>query len=378
MKYISKRAAAIAPSATLEISARAAQMCAEGKDIISFALGEPDLKTPSYICDAAKAALDRGLTKYTATAGIKELRTAICEKLLKQNSLKYTPEQIVVSNGAKQAVYNALMALVNPGDEVIIPTPYWVTYPEIVKLCGGVCVFVDNIEAIPQKLTKKTKVIIINSPNNPTGEVINESRLSALANAIKDTQIWVISDEIYEHLIYDGAKHISIARFYDKTVVINGLSKSFSMTGWRVGYTATTSTELSRAMAALQSHCTSSIITPAQYASLTALTSPLSDGAVLEMRKTFDARRKYMLKRLEKMPNLTFIKPYGAFYVMIKINATAADLLEHAQIATVPGEAFGAPGYVRMSYTLSMEELKTGLDRLDRYLKSLAKHQSQL
>ena len=370
---LSQRVLGLTPSVTFEISARAAQMRAERKQIISFAIGEPDFGTPLYICNAAKTAIDQGRTKYTATAGILELREAICAKLLKQNGLKYRPEQIVVSNGAKQALFNALMALIDPGDEVIIPAPYWLTYVEIVKLCGGIGVFTDGIENIPQYITGKTKAVIINSPNNPTGEVIEETRLIELAKTLQTTNIWVISDEIYEQLVYDGAVHVSIAKFHEKTVVINGLSKSYAMTGWRIGYTATSSMELSNAMAGLQSHCTSGIITPAQFAALEALTNPVGDKTVTWMIQTFDQRRKYMIERLEKMPGLEFIKPQGAFYVMIKVNATAEDLLEHAEIATVPGDAFGAPGFIRLSYTVSKEDLKTGLDRLEQYLKSLAK-----
>jgi len=371
----SQRAQNISASITLAISARAKKMQEDGINVINFTVGEPDFNTPEYIIAAAKKALDAGHTKYTASAGILPLRKAICEKLKRDNDLVYTPNQIVVANGAKQAIAGTILAIIDPGDEVIIPAPYWITYPELVKLAGGVPVFVsggDDFKITPQQLksaiTPKTKAIIINSPNNPTGAVYTEAELRALADVLKGTNVWVISDEVYEHLIYGNIKHFSIACVCDRTVVINGFSKTFSMTGWRIGYSAS-SVEIATAIENLQSHMTSNVNTMTQYAAIEALQGSGGEKFLKDMLAEFGQRRKYMVERISKMPNVSCNTPDGAFYVMVKTNVTAEQLLEHARIATVPGEAFGAPGYIRFCYTVSMKDIIEGMDRLEQFLK---------
>jgi len=416
---IADRAKSAKASATLAISARVDEMRQQGQRIINFTIGEPDFNTPDYIIDAAKKALDEGKTKYTATAGLFKLRAAICEKLKRDNGLEYDIHQIVVSNGAKQALFNAVMALVNPGDEVIIPAPYWVTYPELVKLAGGVPVFVQTDEsegfkmsaaALKNAITGKTKAVIINSPNNPTGAVYSQAELGKLAAVIESAGIWVISDEIYEALIYPNCsntneKNWSIAKYSDelfkRTVIVNGFSKTYSMTGWRIGYSACCA-ELSRAMENIQSHVTSNINTMTQYAALQALSmeniqshvtsnintmtqyaalQALSDEKGENFRKQmvaeFDKRRKYMTMRLSTLPFVAFTVPQGAFYVLVNVarlgngDDVAAGLLEKAKIAVVPGAAFGAPDYIRLCYTVSIDDIKAGMDSLESYLNGL-------
>ena len=346
----------------------------EGISVINFTVGEPDFNTPSYIIEAAKLALDSGLTKYTASAGILPLRQLICAKLKRDNDLTYNPNQIVVSNGAKQALAGAILALVDPGDEVIIPVPYWVTYPELVKMAWGAPVFIEGGEdfkitpmQLQKALTTRTKVVIINSPNNPTGAVYSEAELRALAEVLNGTRIWVISDEVYEHLIYGDVKHFSIAKCYDRTVVVNGFSKTFSMTGWRIGYSAC-APEVAFAIDNIQSHMTSNVNTMTQYASVEALGGSGGAKFLKDMVAEFDRRRRYMVERISKMPGVTCNTPDGAFYVMVGTTATAEQLLEHARIATVPGAAFGAPGYIRFCYTVSMEDIIEGMNRLEEFL----------
>jgi len=374
---ISKRAQNIQASITLAISAKAKQMQEEGIKVINFTVGEPDFGTPEYIIEAAKKALDAGHTKYTASAGIIPLRRAICEKLKRDNGLEYTPSQIVVANGAKQALAGTVLALVNPGDEVIIPAPYWITYPELVKLAGGTPVFVEtgeDFKITPEQLeaaiTAKTKAVIINSPNNPTGAVYTESQLRALADVLKsENAIWVISDEVYENLVYGKAKHFSIARVYNRTVVINGFSKTYSMTGWRIGYSAS-SAEVAAAIDNIQSHVTSNVNTMTQHAGQEALAGKQGDKFLRDMLAEFDRRRSYITERISKMPRASCNLPDGAFYVMVKTDVTSEQLLDYARIATVPGAAFGAPGYIRFSYTVSVDDIKEGMDRLEAYLDS--------
>jgi aspartate aminotransferase len=393
---IAGRARGVAASLTRAISAKAPRMQDEGTRVINFTVGEPDFNTPEYITAAARRAIAEGKTKYTASAGVLPLRAAICDKLRRDNGLTYTPDQVVVANGAKQAIFNVTQALIDEGDEVIIPAPYWLTYPELVKLAGGVPVFVATTAAggfkmtpkmLQSALTPKTKAVILNSPNNPTGAVYSESELRGLAAVIEKAGIWVISDEIYENLRYGGTTHYSVARYspalYRRTVVINGMSKTFAMTGWRVGYSAC-DRELARAIDNMQSHVISNVNTVTQYAALTALTGAEGAEFLQGMVKTFDERRKYMIERLKKMPRISITEPEGAFYVMVDVqgiyqkvkgishaHAVAEDLLDKARIAVVPGEAFGAPNYIRLSYTLSMENIREGLDALEKYLSDL-------
>lgn len=395
---IAKRAKQISPSLTLEITARAKKMKADGIAVVSFAAGEPDFNTPAYIVEAGHKALELGMTKYTPASGTLQLKTAICEKLKNDNALDYSPSNIVVSNGGKHSLFNAFMAILNPGDEVIIPSPYWLSYPEIVKMAGGVPVFVrtkpeNNFKItgveLENAITDKTKAFIINNPNNPTGAVYTRSELNALASVIEKHNMFVVSDEIYEKLNYEH-RHHSIAAYSDVlkdlTIVVNGMSKTYSMTGWRVGYTAANE-QISAAMASMQSHSTSNVNSIAQYASYVALSDKMHGEAFLEdMRATFDARRALMMLRLSRL-GLTYIEPKGAFYIMVPINKfigknyegqiirTAFDfatmLLEHAQVAVIPCESFGAPDYVRLSYAASEKDIERGLNSLGSFIGQL-------
>ena len=395
---ISKRARIISPSLTLEITAKAKKMKADGIAVVSFAAGEPDFNTPDYIIEAGHKGLEMGLTKYTPTAGTAQLKAAICEKLHNDNALDYAPSQIVVSNGGKHSLFNAFMAILDPGDEVIIPSPYWLSYPELVKMAAGTPVFVEtkpehNFKITPEELeaaiTPKTKAFILNNPNNPTGAVYTRSELNKLAAVIEAHEIYVISDEIYEKLNYEHRSH-SIAAYSDilkeRTIVINGMSKTYSMTGWRVGYAAANEL-VAAAMSNIQSHSTSNVNAVAQYASYIALSDKLHGDAFLEdMRATFDARRALMMLRLTRA-GLKFIEPKGAFYVMVSVKEfegsrydgqevrCASDfanlLLEHAQVAVIPCEGFGAPDYIRLSYAASEKDIERGLDALTAFVKQL-------
>ncbi len=395
---IAQRAKQISPSLTLEITARAKKMKADGIPVVSFAAGEPDFNTPDYIIQAAHKALDMGMTKYTPASGIAELKNAICEKLKNDNALEYLPSQIVVSNGGKHSLTNACLTILNPGDEVIIPSPYWLSYPEIVKMAGGVPVFVNtqpenNFKITATELEKaisdKTKAFILNNPNNPTGAVYTRSELNALASVIEKHDVYVISDEIYEKLNYEH-RHHSIAAYSDilkdRTIVVNGMSKTYSMTGWRVGYSAANE-KIAAAMSSIQSHSTSNVNAVAQYASYVALSDKYHGDAFLEdMRATFDARRALMMLRLSRL-GLHFIEPKGAFYVMVSIKDfegkmyeglrirtaydLASSLLEHAQVAVIPCEGFGAPDYIRLSYAASEKDIERGLDSIKSYIAQL-------
>ncbi|MCL2370812.1 MAG: pyridoxal phosphate-dependent aminotransferase [Firmicutes bacterium] len=397
---IAQRAASIAPSLTLAITAKAKKMQEDGVKVVGFGAGEPDFNTPDYIIAAAKNALDKGLTKYTPSSGILPLRQAICQKFKKDNGLTYAPNQIVVSNGAKHSLHNACQAIIEGGDEVIIPSPYWLTYPELVGIAGGKCVFVETSaknsfcmtpEQLEAAITKKTKAVIINSPSNPTGGIYSEKDLRALAAVIqKHPSIYVISDEIYENLVYDGKKHFSIAAvdedMYNRTIVVNGMSKTYSMTGWRIGYTAC-EPKLAAVMDNMQSHTTSNPNSIAQYAALEAIASPEGDKFLSQLVTTFDSRRKAMAARLAKMPLISHVVPSGAFYFMVditklkgktiggvKIKAAqevAEILLTQAEIAVVPGEAFGAPDYIRLSYALAPADMERGLDKLENFLNNI-------
>lgn len=392
---LSKKAKEISSSVTLEITAKAKKMKDEGIDVISFGAGEPDFNTPLNIQNAAIEAIQKGLTRYTAASGIMELKKAICDKLKRENSLEYKPSQIVISNGAKHSIYNALQAICNPGDEVIVPVPYWVSYPELIKLVDAVPVFVKTKEennfkytkeSLEAAITPRTKAIILNSPNNPTGSVYDIKDLEFIAEMAIKYDLIIISDEIYEKLIYDGTEHISIASLGDeikeRTIVINGVSKAYAMTGWRIGYTASNE-EIAKLMSNLQSHETSNPNTIAQYASLEAINGPQKDIEI--MRKEFEKRRNYMVDKINSIEGLSCVKPLGAFYVMINITKIKGKnikgyninssidfcnaLLEYSKVAAIPGEGFGDDDYIRLSYATSMENIIEGLNRIEGFLK---------
>ena len=394
---LSKKAQRIQASVTLAITAKAKEMKENGIDVISFGAGEPDFNTPQNIINAAIKAMEDGNTKYTNVNGILPLREAICKKFKDDNNLVYNPSQIVVSTGAKQSLANAFLAILNPGDEVIVPNPYWVSYPELIRLADGKPVFVESNETSSYKFTKenlekvvteKTKAIILNTPNNPTGTIYNKEELIEIAEFAKKYDLIIISDEMYEKLLYDGEKHISIASVsddaYERTIVINGLSKSYAMTGWRLGYCGATE-KISKLMTNIQSHMTSNVCSITQYAAIEALNGP--QDKVKEMIFEFERRRNYMVKTLEKMNNLSIIKPQGAFYIMINIDKClgkeingekiidsmdfSAKLLEHEKVAVIPGKAFGLDNYVRVSYATSMELIEKGLERINKFINKL-------
>lgn len=395
---ISDRVKNIKPSLTLEITDKARKMKAEGISVIGFGAGEPDFNTPDYINAAAKKAIDIGFTKYTPASGTPQLKKAVCEKFLKDNGLYYEPEQIVVSSGAKSSLYHAICAMINPGDEVILPTPYWLTYPELIGLAQGKTVYVDCVkengykmtaDRLEKAITEKTKCVIINSPNNPTGAVYSEDELKSIAKVIEKHGLYVISDEIYEKLVYGGAKHYSIACCSDymkeHTVVVNGVSKSYAMTGWRIGYFAAPR-DIAKAAASMQSHTASNPCSISQYASVEALTSPESDKFISEMQKTFDERRKYMVEVLQNTENVVCIEPKGAFYVFADVSAcygkkfngapingslSFADAALNKGVAVVPGLAFGDDKCIRLSYAISLSDIKEGLERLKLFIKEL-------
>ena len=387
---LSKKGLGISPSVTLAITAKAKAMKDSGIDVISFGAGEPDFNTPENIQNEGIRAIREGFTRYTPASGILELKEAVCKKLSKDNSLSYEPKNIVISNGAKHSIYNALMAIINPGDEVIIGKPYWVSYPELVRLVDGVPVFIEtkeennfkfNVSDLNNVLTDKTKALILNSPSNPTGSTYSREELEAIAKWAVDNNIFVISDEIYEKLIYDGKEHISIASINDDiknlTIVINGMSKAYAMTGWRIGYSACHE-DIAKVMSNIQSHATSNPSSIAQYASVEGL---LGDQSyVEEMKRHFEERRNYMYETINSIKGLTCRKPEGAFYIMVNfsqllgktigsytINSSidfANFLLEEGKVAVVPGIAFGDDSYIRLSYATSMENIKEGLKRI--------------
>ena len=394
---LSKKANSISPSITLEITGKANELKAQGVNVMSFAAGEPDFNTPRNIIEAAIKAMDDGYTKYTKTSGIVELRKAICKKLHQENNLNYSEEQIVVSTGAKQCLANTFLAILNKGDEVILQNPCWVSYTELIKLADGVPVIVNcdendgyklSAKNIEKAVTSKTKAILLNSPHNPTGIVYNKNELEEIAQIAKKYNLIIISDEIYEKLIYDGEEHVSIASLsedaYERTIVINGLSKTYAMTGWRVGYTAS-STKLAKIMSSVQSHMTSNVCSISQYAALEALTGP--QDSINMMKNAFEERRNFMMKKLEGIDEVSFIKPQGAFYIMvdityfigksingIKINNSiefAKILLEEEKVAVIPGAAFGLENFIRLSYATSIEVIEEGLDRIKSFLGKL-------
>ena len=394
---LSRKAQAIEPSLTLAITAKAKEMKEKGIDVISFSAGEPDFNTPKNIINAAIKAMEDGNTKYTSVNGILQLREAICKKFKDDNGLEYNPSQIVVSTGAKQSLANTFLAILNPGDEVIVSTPYWVSYPELIKLADGKPVFVEGDEKSNYKFTKenlekavtaKTKAIVLNTPNNPTGTIYNKEELEVIADFAKKYNIIIISDEMYEKLIYDNENHISIASLskdaYERTIVINGLSKSYAMTGWRIGYCAA-SEKIAKLMISIQSHVTSNVCSITQYAALEALNGPQDE--ITKMINEFEKRRNYMINRIESIDNLSIVKPKGAFYIMINIENClgkeingkilkdsmefCASLLENEKLAVIPGKAFGLNNYIRVSYATSMEAIKEGLNRIESFIKKL-------
>lgn len=391
---LSKKAMSISPSSTLAISAKAKKMKAEGIDVIGFGAGEPDFDTPEHIKEAAINAINEGFTKYTPASGTLELKQAICRKFKKDNGLDYSPVNIVISNGAKHSLVNAFQAICNPGDEVIIPTPYWVSYPEMVKLADAVPVFLETteesgfkftIEQLEKVVTEKTKAIVINSPSNPTGMIYSEELLRQVADLAVEKGIFIVSDEIYERLIYDGFTHTSISTLNDKvkdlTIIVNGVSKTYSMTGWRIGYTASNE-KIAKIMSNVQSHATSNPNSIAQKAAEAALDGPQDD--VDKMVSEFINRRDYMVQRINSIDGLSCIKPNGAFYVMmniskligkelggVRINGSddfANVLLDKAKVALVPGSGFGTDIHVRLSYATSLENITEGLNRIEKFL----------
>lgn len=394
---LSKKAGNINPSITLAITAKANELKSQGIDVVSFGAGEPDFNTPENIIEAAIKAMHNGKTKYTPAGGILELKTTICNKFKKDNNLDYKTSQITISTGAKQSLANTFMAILNPGDEVLIPVPYWVSYPELVKLADGVPVFVETskensykytIEDLEAVVTEKTKAILINSPNNPTGTIYHEDELLAIANFAKEHNLLIVSDEIYEKLIYDGEKHISIASLnedaYERTIVINGVSKTYAMTGWRLGYAAANE-KITKLMTSIQSHMTSNVNTIAQYAAIEALNGPEED--LRNMIQEFENRRNFMVNKLNKLNEVSIIKPNGAFYIMVNIsaylNTTFKDqpinnsvdfakvLLDEEKVAVIPGAGFGVDDYIRLSYATSIDVIESGIDRISTFLSKI-------
>lgn len=392
---LSEKYSSIGASPTLAIDSKFKQMKADGIDVVGFGAGEPDFDTPEHIKNSAIEAIHKGVTKYTPASGTPALKAAICEKFKKENGLSYEPNQIVVSNGAKHSLVNIFGAILNPGDEVLIPAPFWVSYPEMVKLADGVPRYIMTNEEnefkftpaeLENAITDKTKALILNSPSNPTGMVYSADELREIAKICVKHNIFVVSDEIYEHLIYEGER-VSVASFGEDiknlTIVVNGLSKTYAMTGWRIGYTASTP-EIAKLMSNVQSHATSNPNSIAQYAAITALRGGLD--FVDDMKKQYKERRNYMVDRINSMEGVSCRMPHGAFYVMMSIKPllgkticgckieSASDfadaLLSRAKVALVPGEGFMAPGYLRWSYATSMENIKKGLDRLEKFLNN--------
>jgi len=388
---LSQRVARLSPSATLSISALAKAMQAEGLDVCILSAGEPDFDTPEHIRAAAIRALQEGKTRYGPTAGIPALRQAVADKLRRENGLDYSPEQILISNGGKQTLFNLAMVLLDPGDEVILPVPYWVSYPEMVALAGAQVVRVQTQEAqgfkltadqLRQALTPRSKLLILNSPANPTGAVYHRHELEALAEVILSVpHLYVVCDEIYEKLVYGEARHLSLGslspELLPRTILSSGFAKAYAMTGWRIGYLAGPKPIVEAAIS-LQSHSTSNVCTFAQYGALEALTSPLSAPAVEKMRQEFWRRRDLMLEGIRTLPKVSCPEPEGAFYIFLNISQTGLSSVEFCQrllkehhVAAVPGVAFGADHCIRLSYAADRVTLEKGLERLHRFLSFL-------
>ena len=384
---LAARVSQVTPSITLAIAAKAKAMKAEGIDVCSFSAGEPDFDTPAHIKAAAAKALDEGKTKYGPAAGEPKLREAIAHKLKNDNGLNYKSENVLVTNGGKHSLYNLIVALIDPGDEVIIPSPYWLSYPEMVTLVGGKSVIVETDastgykitpEQLKKAITPKTKLFVLKSPSNPTGMVYTPGEIKALAKVIVDADIYVVSDEIYEKILYDGAEHISIGslgeEIFSRTLISSGFAKGYSMTGWRLGYLAGP-VEIIKAASNIQGHSTSNVCTFAQYGAIAALES--SQDCVEEMRQAFAKRRQVMFERLNAIPGLSTAKPDGAFYLFPDISKTGLKslefcnaILESHQVALIPGVAFGADKNIRLSYATDMETIEKGMDRLEKFVRS--------
>lgn len=385
---LAQRVSQVAPSITLAIAAKAKAMKAEGIDVCSFSAGEPDFDSPAHVKAAAQKALDEGKTKYGPASGEPKLREAIARKLKTDNGLDYKAENVIVTNGGKHSLFNLILALIEPGDEVIIPAPYWLSYPEMVTLAGGVSVIVPTDvstgykitpEQLRKSITPKTKLFILNSPSNPTGMVYTPEEIQAIAQIIVETDILVVSDEIYEKILYDGAKHVSIGslgpEIFERTIISNGFAKAYSMTGWRIGYLAGP-LDLIKATITIQSHSVSNVCTFAQYGAIAALEG--SQDCVEEMRQAFAKRREVMYERLNAIPGLTCPKPDGAFYLFPDIRKTGLKsldfsnrLLEKEQVAVIPGIAFAGDDNIRLSYATDMATIEKGMDRFEKFVKSL-------
>lgn len=390
---LSKKATNMEPSMTLALTAKAGELKAQGVDVISFGVGEPDFNTPQNIIDAAILAMNQGKTKYTAVSGITELKEAIVKKFYNDNGLNYKSENIIVSTGGKQCLFNVFAAILNVGDEVLIPKPYWVSYPELVKLNDGIPVFVEtneeddfkiNFKNLEKSITNKTKAIVVNSPNNPTGSIYSKKELMEIADFAKKYDLYIISDEMYEKLTYGDNKHISIASLnedaFNRTIVVNGLSKAYAMTGWRIGYAAGKK-EIIKLMNNIQSHTTSNVNSIAQYASLEALTGQQEEMKI--MQNEFDRRRKVMMKLLDDISDVSYIEPKGAFYILVNIEKIlkkfkisgssefCEKLLDRENVVAIPGIAFGEDNYIRLSYATSMDSIETGLNRISNFIKNL-------
>jgi aspartate aminotransferase len=387
---LASRVGQIPPSITLAITAKGKAMKAEGIDVCSFSAGEPDFDTPAHIKLAAQKALEEGKTRYGPAAGEPQLRSAIARKLKTENQLDYQAEQIVVTNGGKHSLFNLMLALIETGDEVIIPSPYWLSYPEMVRLAGGTPIFVattadTGYKITPQQLrsaiTPQTKLFILNSPSNPTGMVYTPDEIRALAEVVVETDILVVSDEIYEKLLYDGAEHLSIgtvsSEVFARTIISSGFAKAFAMTGWRIGYLAGP-TELIKPIVTIQSHSTSNVCTFAQYGAIAALESLESPQCIEEMRQAFAQRREVMYARLQSIAGLSAPKPDGAFYLYIDISQTGMKslefcdkLLDEYHVAAIPGIAFGTDECIRLSYATDLASVEKGMDRLEKFVRSL-------
>ncbi len=394
---LSRKAQAVKPSSTLSITAKVKELKAKGIDVVGFGAGEPDFNTPDNINEAAVKAIHDGFTKYTDASGIPELKKVICDKLQRFNHILYEPSQIVVSNGGKHSLTNIFEAILNPGDEVIIPAPYWLSYPEIVRLSDGIPVYIRGgrnqgykvtAKQIEAACTDKTKALILNSPNNPTGMIYTREELEEIARVVVEKDIYVISDEMYENLVYGDDEVVSIAslgeKIYQRTITCSGVAKSYSMTGWRIGYTASNK-EIAKLMSNIQSHQTSNPNSIAQKAALEAIKGP--QDTVERMRQEFDRRRIYMYERIQKMPYLHADLPQGAFYLFIDVNDVlalsyqgekieavaklASILIEDYNVAVIPCADFGFDDHIRLSYAISLETIEKGLDRLESFIHAL-------